>query len=176
MSSDIISNKPTPAASWDRLSRVKLLSVDVDGVLTDGGIYYTDRGDTFRKFNAKDGMGLVMLLRAGIGVTIISAGAPGAIEHRARRLGIEHVYTEAHDKLSIFEDLASKLNVDMADTAHMGDDVNDLPLLRAAGLAITTADPVDAVAREADIATVRRGGDAAVRKVCDAIMAAQGHT
>ena len=173
MSAASSSSKPTPAASLPVLARIKLLSVDVDGVLTDGGIFYTDDGNTFRKFNAKDGMGLVMLRRAGIMVTIISAGAPGAIEHRAKRLGIEHVYTDVHDKLTFFQDLAQKLDIDMSDTAHMGDDVNDLPLMRAAGIGITTADAVHAVAREADIATVRRGGDAAVREVCDAILEAR---
>ena len=106
-------------------------------------------------------------------VTIISAGAPGAIEHRAKRIGIEHVYTDVHDKLTFFQDLAQKLDIDMSDTAHMGDDVNDLPLMRAAGIGITTADAVRAVAREADIATVRHGGDAAVREVCDAILEAR---
>ena len=149
MSAASSSSKPTPAASLPVLARIKLLSVDVDGVLTDGGIFYTDDGNTFRKFNAKDGMGLVMLRRAGIMVTIISAGAPGAIEHRAKRLGIEHVYTDVHDKLTFFQDLAQKLDIDMSDTAHMGDDVNDLPLMRAAGIGITTADAVRAVAREA---------------------------
>ena len=173
MSAASSSSKPTPAASLPVLARIKLLSVDVDGVLTDGGIFYTDDGNTFRKFNAKDGMGLVMLRRAGIMVTIISAGAPGAIEHRAKRLGIEHVYTDVRDKLTFFQDLAQKLDIDMSDTAHMGDDVNDLPLMRAAGLGITTADAVRAVAREADITTVRHGGDAAVREVCDAILEAQ---
>ena len=145
MSAELSSFKPTPAASLSVLSRVKLLSVDVDGVLTDGGIYYTDDGNTLRKFNAKDGMGLVMLRQAGIMVTIISAGAPGAIEHRAKRLGIEHVYTDVHDKLTFFQDLTQKLVVDTVDTAHMGD-VNDLPSC-AAGISITTADAVSAVAR-----------------------------
>ena len=169
-------NKPTPASSLAELARVKILSVDVDGVLTDGGIFYTDDGKTLRKFNAKDGMGLVMLKKAGIMVTIISAGAPGAIEHRARRLGIEHVYTDVHDKLTLFRDLTNKLVIDMSDAAHMGDDVNDLPLMRAAGIGITTADAVPAVAYEADIATVRCGGDAAVREVCDAILKAHENT
>ena len=173
MSAASLSSKPTPAASLTVLARVKLLSVDVDGVLTDGGIFYTDDGNTFRKFNAKDGMGLVMLRKAGIMVTIISAGAPGAIEHRAKRLGIEHVYTGVNNKLTFFRGLAKKLFIDMSDTAHMGDDVNDLPLMRAVGISITTADAVPAVASEAAIATLRRGGDAAVREVCDAILEAR---
>ena len=176
MSVASLSSKPNPAASLTVLARVKLLSVDVDGVMTDGGIFYADDGNTFRKFNAKDGMGLVMLRKAGIMVTIISAGAPGAIEHRANRLGIQHVYTNVHDKLTFFQDLAKKLFIDMSDTAHMGDDVNDLPLMRAVGISITTADAVSNVAREADIATLRRGGDAAVREVCDAILEARERT
>lgn len=165
--------KPSPAERLDALARVKLLSVDVDGVLTDGGIYYADDGNNFRKFNAKDGMGLVMLRRAGVEVTIISAGSPGAIEHRAARLGIPHVFTDVQDKLAIFRDLTEKLGIDMAETAHMGDDVNDLPLLQAAGLAIAPADAVDAVAAIADVMTQHRGGDAAVREVCDAILNAR---
>ena len=164
---------PTPAASREALARVRLLSVDVDGVLTDGGIYYSDDGNTFRKFNAKDGMGLTLLKNAGIHVAIISAGAPGAIEYRAKRIGINHVFTDVEDKLSVFKNLVKELNIEIADTAHMGDDVNDLPLMKAAGIAITTADAVSKVANEAQIATVRRGGDGAVREVCDAILEAQ---
>ncbi len=165
--------KPTPAASHQLLKRIKLFSIDVDGVLTDGGIYYTDDGNSFRKFNAKDGMGLTLLIKAGIEVAIISAGAPGAIENRAKRIGISHVFTDIQDKLSVFQSLANKLHISMSDTCHMGDDVNDLPLMRAAGIAVTTADAVDVVSREAAIATIRRGGDAAVREVCDAVLQAQ---
>jgi len=166
--------KPTPAASHIALKRVKLFSIDVDGVLTDGGIYYTDDGNSFRKFNAKDGMGLTLLKKAHVEVAIISAGAPGAIEHRARRLGIDHVFTDVRDKLALFKELAEGLGIDMADTAHMGDDVNDLPLMRSAGISIATSDAVQAVYAESSIVTSRRGGDAAVREVCEAILAAQG--
>ena len=166
--------KPSPAASHITLKRVKLFSIDVDGVLTDGGIYYTDDGNSFRKFNAKDGMGLTLLRRVGVEVAIISAGAPGAIEHRARRLGIEHVFTDVQDKLALFMELADRLGIDMRDTAHMGDDVNDLPLIRAAGISIATSDAVQAVFAESSIITTRRGGDAAVREVCDAILAGRG--
>ena len=166
--------KPTPAASHPALKRVKLFSVDVDGVLTDGGIYYMDNGNSFRKFNAKDGMGLTLLKKANIAVAIISAGASGAIEHRAQRLGIEHVFTNVKDKLRLFQKLAVELGIDMINTAHMGDDVNDLPLMRAAGISIAASEAVRAVYAECSIVTSRRGGDAAVREVCDAILAAQG--
>ncbi len=167
--------KPAPAEALDRLGRIKLLSLDVDGVLTDGGIYYTDSGDTFRKFNAQDGMGLVRLRKAGVAVTIISAGAPGAIEHRARRLGIKNVYTDVSDKLAMLGELAIELGIQMSEVAHMGDDVNDLPLMGASGIAIASANAVPEVMDAAALVTVRRGGDGAVRELCDAILKALGH-
>ncbi len=166
--------KPAPTEALEQLGKVELLSLDVDGVLTDGGIYYTDDGNTFRKFNAQDGMGLVRLRKAGVAVTIISAGAPGAIEHRGRRLGIGHVFTDVSDKLATLGGLAGELGLDMHQIAHMGDDVNDLPLLQAAGLAIASANAVPEVLGAADIVTTRRGGNGAVREVCDAILKARG--
>ncbi len=167
--------KPTPGDAMERLSEIKLLSLDVDGVLTDGGIYYTDDGNTFRKFNAQDGMGLVRLRKAGVTVTIISAGAPGAIEHRGRRLGIEHVFTDVSDKLATLGGLAGELGLEMTQVAHMGDDVNDLPLMQAAGLAIASANAVPEVMDAAEIVTTRRGGEGAVRELCDAMLKALGH-
>ncbi len=113
--------------------------------MTDGGIYYTDDGNSFRKFNAKDGMGLVALHAAGVEVTILSAGAPGAIEHRGRRLGIQHVFTDVADKLTTLRELAGELGIEMTAVAHMGDDVNDLPLMLASGLAIASANAVPEV-------------------------------
>ncbi|MEK9751927.1 MAG: HAD hydrolase family protein [Rhodospirillaceae bacterium] len=166
--------KPAPGAALDRLGRIRLLSLDVDGVLTDGGIYYTDSGDTFRKFNAQDGMGLARLRNSGVTITIISAGAPGAIEHRARRLGIKHVFTDVADKLATLGGLVGELSLEMAEVAHMGDDVNDLPLMQAAGLAIAPANAVPEVLNAAAIVTTRRGGDGAVREICDAILKAHG--
>lgn len=152
------------------LGRIKLLSLDVDGVLTDGGIYYADDGNTYRKFNAKDGMGLVHLMKSGIQVTLISAGAPGAIEHRAKRLGIEHVFTNIHDKLTVLRQLCDDLDINMEDVAHMGDDINDLSIMDHVGLSITVADAVDAVLQVADITTKRKGGEGAVREICDAVI------
>jgi len=172
---DQAAGKPAPQDALERLKGIKLLSLDVDGVLTDGGIYYTDDGNTFRKFNAQDGMGLVRLRKAGITVTIISAGAPGAIEHRARRLGIKNVFTDVSDKLTTLRGLAGELDIEMSEVAHMGDDVNDLPLMLASGLAVASANAVPEVMGAAEIVTTRRGGDGAVRELCDAIMKAIGH-
>lgn len=166
--------KPTPGQALERLTGIKLLSLDVDGVLTDGGIYYADDGNTFRKFNAQDGMGLVRLRKSGVAVTIISAGAPGAIEHRGRRLGIEHVFTDVSDKLATLGSLAGELGLNMDEVAHMGDDVNDLPLMQASGLAVASANAVPEVMEAAEIVTTLRGGDGAVRELCDAILKARG--
>ena len=152
---------------------VKLLSLDVDGVLTDGGIYYADDGNTYRKFNAKDGMGMVRLMNAGIQTCIISAGAPGSIEHRANRLGIRHVFTDVHDKLSVLRKLCGDLGIGMHEVAHVGDDVNDLAIMEQVGLSITVADAVDDVLDVADIVTKRNGGAGAVREICDAIIQLQ---
>jgi len=172
---DQAAGKPSPRDALERLKGIKLLSLDVDGVLTDGGIYYTDAGNSFRKFNAQDGMGLVRLRKAGVTVTIISAGAPGAIEHRGRRLGIQHVFTDVADKLTTLRELAGELGIEMTAVAHMGDDVNDLPLMLASGLAIASANAVPEVMGAAEIVTERRGGDGAVRELCDAILKALGH-
>ena len=172
-----MNSEPTdaPEAFLEKLAKIELLSLDVDGVLTDGGIYYVDDGNTFRKFNAKDGMGLVRLRQSGVIVTVISAGASGAIEFRSRRLGIEHVFTNVSDKLSTLKNLATKLSIQMKYVAHVGDDVNDLPLMQAVGLAIACANAVPEVIGSADIITKRQGGEGAVREICDAIMKARGH-
>ena len=158
----------------EKLAKIRLLSLDVDGVLTDGGIYYDDKGNTFRKFNAQDGMGLVRLQKSGLHVTVISAGSPGAIELRARRLGIDHVFTDVSDKLSTLKTLADKLDLEMQYIAHMGDDVNDLSLMQAVGTAIASANAVPEIIAAADIVTTRSGGNGAVREICDTIIQMRG--
>lgn len=160
----------TTKASDNPLARIKLLSLDVDGILTDGGIYYADDGNSYRKFNAKDGMGISLLMNnTNVVVTIISAGAPGAIEHRAKRLKIEHVYTDVPDKLAVLRNLCEKLKINLNEVAHMGDDVNDLSIMNVVGLSITASDAMDEVLSIADIVTKRKGGEGAVREICDAI-------
>lgn len=165
-----ISSRPEKSPTDDALRRIKLLSLDVDGVLTDGGIYYSDNGDSYRKFNAKDGLGITRLIEAGTMVTIISAGAPGAIEQRAKRIGVSHVFTNVEDKLVVLQQLSDQLGIEMADIAHMGDDLVDLSIMKAVGLSIAVSDAVDEVLSYADIVTQRRGGEGAVREICDAIL------
>ena len=164
----------SPLENIDKLAKVKLLSLDVDGVLTDGGIYYTDTGDSFRKFNAKDGMGLTHLQMTGIPVAIISMGLPGAINHRAKRLGIKYVYTDVDDKAASMYEIVDDLGIDISEVVHMGDDINDLPLFKVAGLTIAVADAMDEVKEVADIVTTKNGGAGAVREIADIIRKAQG--
>ncbi|NQW00895.1 MAG: HAD hydrolase family protein [Rhodospirillales bacterium] len=163
-----------PEQHIERLSKIKLLSLDVDGVLTDGGIYYTDSGDSFRKFNAKDGMGIVHLQAVGIPVCLISMGLPGAIDFRAKRLGIKHVYTDVADKAGTMREIAAELGISLADIAHMGDDINDLKLFDLVGLRISVADGMDEVKQAADIISTKVGGAGAVREITDIIRKAQG--
>jgi 3-deoxy-D-manno-octulosonate 8-phosphate phosphatase (KDO 8-P phosphatase) len=166
----------SPQKNLDKLSKVKLLSLDVDGVLTDGGIYYTDSGDSFRKFNAKDGMGITHLQNSGISVAIISMGMPGAIDHRAKRLGIKYVYTNVADKAESMREIIADLGIGMDEVAHMGDDINDLPLFDVAGLTISVADGMEEVKAAADIVSTRNGGDGAVREIADLIRGLQSNS
>jgi 3-deoxy-D-manno-octulosonate 8-phosphate phosphatase (KDO 8-P phosphatase) len=153
-----------------RLSKVKLLSLDVDGVLTDGGLYYTDDGRIQRKYNVKDGVGIKRALEAGIHIVIISAAASGSIPERAATLGIEHVFTSVEDKMEVLETLCGELGIEMSETAHIGDDLNDVALLEAVGCPIAVADAQPEAWAAALIITERNGGAGAVREICDALV------
>ena len=154
------------------LSKVKLLSLDVDGVLTDGGLYYTDSGQISRKYNVKDGVGIKRVMEAGIQIAIISAGVSGSVPERAETLGIQHVFTGAEDKLAILEKLCGELDIGLEETAHMGDDRNDISLLKSVGCPIAVADAQPETWEAALIITERKGGDGAVREICDLLIQA----
>jgi len=156
-----------------RASQVKLLATDVDGVLTDGSLYYTDSGEELKKFHVKDGQGLVALMRAGITVAMISAGASPATRHRARRLGIEHVFTGVEDKLAVLTELVARLGLSLAQVGYIGDDTNDLPVLQAVGFPCTVADAMpENIACALYVAKVG-GGQGAVREICEYLLQAQ---
>jgi len=152
------------------LSKVKLLSLDVDGVLTDGGLYYTDGGQISRKYNVKDGVGIKRVMEAGIQIAIISAGVSGSVPERAETLGIQHVFTGAEDKQAVLEGLCGELGIGLEETAHIGDDLNDVPLLGAVGCPIAVADAQPEAWEAALIITERNGGDGAVREICDLLV------
>jgi 3-deoxy-D-manno-octulosonate 8-phosphate phosphatase (KDO 8-P phosphatase) len=154
----------------ERLKSVKLLSLDVDGVLTDGGLYYTDDGLAFRKFNVRDGLGIVLVREAGLEVAIISAGRPASTVTRAKDLGVEHVRVGVSDKLKELSEICDSLDIHLNDVAHIGDDLPDLSLMQAVGVPITVADGAAAVMECAAYVTDRAGGQGAVREICDLLL------
>jgi 3-deoxy-D-manno-octulosonate 8-phosphate phosphatase (KDO 8-P phosphatase) len=127
-----------------RLSRVKLLALDVDGVLTDGGLYYTEIGEVLQRFNIKDGQGLKLLMQSGIEVAIITAKSYFSTIHRAKALNIAHIYLGVEDKLSTLKSLCQKLGISLSQVAYIGDDVNDLEVMRSVGCPLTVADAMTA--------------------------------
>jgi len=154
----------------ERLKSVKLLSLDVDGVLTDGGLYYADDGLAFRKFNVRDGLGIVLLRKAGLHIAIISAGKPASTATRAKDLGVKHVRMGVEDKLKELSEICESLGVHLNDVIHIGDDLPDLTLMQAVGVPITVADGADAVKESAVYITERKGGEGAVREICDLLL------
>ncbi len=150
---------------------IRLLSLDIDGVMTDGGLYYSEDGKVSRKFNVKDGVGIERAIAAGVIVAIISAGTSGSIEHRAKKLGIRHVFTAVRDKRETLIALARELGIALEDVAHVGDDINDVPLLEIVGFPISVADGMREPTAIAAYITRAGGGKGAVREVCDMIVA-----
>jgi 3-deoxy-D-manno-octulosonate 8-phosphate phosphatase (KDO 8-P phosphatase) len=156
-----------------RLGSIRLLSLDVDGVLTDGGLYYTDDGHQLRKFNVKDGMGIKRARDAGVEVAIISAGVAPSVQKRGEVLGLKYVFTGVKDKLETLKGICRELEIGLDQVAHVGDDLNDLPVLEAVGFPVAVADAIDETRQAAVFVTERVGGAGAVRELCDLIVAAR---
>ncbi len=162
--------KDTETKLRSRLSQVKLLALDVDGVLTDGGLYYSDSGEEFKKFNVKDGQGIKLIIQAGIEVAIITASTSQAVVHRANKLGINHTFIGIENKLLVLENLCHKLSISLEQVAYMGDDINDIPVLKAVGCPLTVADAMPANKVCAIYVTELAGGQGAVREICDFLL------
>jgi 3-deoxy-D-manno-octulosonate 8-phosphate phosphatase (KDO 8-P phosphatase) len=156
------------------LKQVKLLVLDVDGVLTDGRIIYTDSGEQIKQFTSRDGLGLRLLMDNGILVGIITGRISGALTHRCRNLGIDLIFDGIFNKAEALDRMAGKTGIDPSAMAFMGDDLIDLPAMARAGVAIAVADAADEVKARADIITRASGGHGAVREICDAILKATG--
>jgi 3-deoxy-D-manno-octulosonate 8-phosphate phosphatase (KDO 8-P phosphatase) len=156
-----------------RARRIRLLSCDVDGVLTDGRIYVDDHGHEFKAFSALDGVAVHLLARAGIVVAWITGSAAPAVAHRAQQLRIPHLVLDAHDKLTPWEKLRAELGFAPEQCAHIGDDLPDVPVLAACGLAVTVPHAPAAVRAHAHYVTTREGGSGAVRELADLLLAAQ---
>jgi 3-deoxy-D-manno-octulosonate 8-phosphate phosphatase (KDO 8-P phosphatase) len=160
-------------AVFERAKHIRLLVLDVDGVLTDGRLYLSPVGEELKVFHVRDGSGLVAVQRAGIAVAIISGRDSAAVTRRAAELGIRHVRQGVADKGAALDQLLAELGVDAAATACVGDDTPDLPMLRRAGLAIGVADAHPALLAAAHWVTPSNGGQGAVREACDLLLSAR---
>jgi len=157
----------------ERAGRIRLLVLDVDGVLTDGRLYLSPTGEDLKVFHVRDGSGLVAVQRAGITVAIISGRDSAAVSRRAAELGIRHVRQGVVDKGAELDRLLSELGVEPVETACVGDDTPDLPMLRRVGLAVGVADAHPALLEAAHWITRAPGGRGAVREVCDLLLSAR---
>ena len=157
-----------------KAQKIRLLILDVDGVMTDGKVVYSDSGEELKFFDSRDGHGLKMLMRTGIDIAIITGRMSKAVDHRAANLGIEMVYQKALNKIEAYEEIISRKSLADQDICTVGDDLPDAPLLRRSGLAVAVPGAVDEVRLVAHYTTRHAGGDGAVREVCDMIMKAQG--
>jgi 3-deoxy-D-manno-octulosonate 8-phosphate phosphatase (KDO 8-P phosphatase) len=147
---------------------IKFLILDVDGTMTDGGVYVMEDGKQFKKFNAKDGMGIKMAMKAGIEVGIIShSHITKMVESRAEMLGLKYVYVGTESKLEILRQWIYKFNVTKRQVAYIGDDVNDLEIMNEVGLAACPSDAVDSIKKISDVILSKKGGEGCVREFID---------
>jgi len=159
----------------EKASQIRLVIFDVDGVLTDGSLFFGDDGQEYKAFNSRDGHGMKMLQESGVPIAIITGRSSKVVEYRVENLGIEYVYQGQHDKLPAFEELIAQLELDPEQVAYVGDDVVDLPIMRRVGLAIAVQDAHRLVKQHAHWQTPANGGRGAAREVCELIMEAQGN-
>jgi 3-deoxy-D-manno-octulosonate 8-phosphate phosphatase (KDO 8-P phosphatase) len=157
----------------EKAKAVRLLILDVDGVLTSGVIYYAN-GDQFKGFHVHDGLGIKLLQKAGIEVAVISAKKSELVSRRLAELQVEHIYLGHEEKLAPYQELKQKLQLNDADIAYMGDDLPDLPVLRRVGFAVTVPQAPEIIKQHVDFITKIKAGKGAVREVCELILEAQG--
>lgn len=157
-----------------RARAVKLAIFDVDGVLTDGKLYFLADGSEFKTFNTLDGHGIKMLIASGVSTAIISGRTTPVVERRAMNLGIQHLYQGREDKLDVLNELLGRLGLDYSEVAYLGDDLPDLPVIRRVGLGMAVASADRFVRENAHGVTRACGGEGAAREFCELIMRAQG--
>jgi 3-deoxy-D-manno-octulosonate 8-phosphate phosphatase (KDO 8-P phosphatase) len=169
-------NEPAP---WhvlkEKASKLKLLILDIDGVLTDGRLFFDNEGNEYKCFHARDGHGIKLLRQTGVEVAVISGRKSQSVAIRMKMLGVEYVYQGYENKRGAFAEILEKTGVAPEHSAFIGDDVLDLPVMSRVGLSIAVNDANFAVKERADWCTSLPGGQGAVREVCDLIMQAQGN-
>ena len=163
-----------PNGALTRAGKLKLMIFDVDGVLTDGTLYYSERGEELKAFNIQDGQGIKMLRHCGVEVALITGRTSRAVELRAANLGIAHLFQGAEDKRVAYAALLKQLDLTPEQSGCMGDDLPDLPLFTRCGFAATVPAAPEALASRAHYVTRATGGHGAAREVCDFILRAQG--
>ena len=157
-----------------RACKIRLALFDVDGVMTDGTLFISERGESFKPFNILDGLGLKLLKASGVSTGILTGRTSASVRHRASELAIDHLIQGAEDKLQAYAGLRERLGLDDSQVCYMGDDLPDLPVLRQCGLALSPPDAVKQVREQAHYVTHTSGGRGAVREACELIMRAQG--
>jgi 3-deoxy-D-manno-octulosonate 8-phosphate phosphatase (KDO 8-P phosphatase) len=158
----------------ERAKRIKLVVLDVDGVMTDGSLYLCDDGQEYKAFNSQDGLGMKLLKASGVELAIITGRTSNVVVKRAESTGVAHFFQGVEDKLEAFLQLAQELGIDHSECAFVGDDVVDLPPMRRSGLAVTVPAAPALVKQHAHYVTEREGGRGAVRELAELIMRAQG--
>lgn len=161
-------------ALQERARKIRMLVLDVDGVLTDGRLYFDNAGNEMKAFNSRDGLGIKTLQRCGIEVAIITGRKSAIVSQRMAQLDIKHVYQGREDKLNAFTHLLETTGLEAEQTCFAGDDWIDLPVLLRVGLAVTVADADAHVKEHVHWVTRRNGGEGAVREICNLLLAAQG--
>ena len=161
---------------WQRrhLRRMKLLVLDVDGVLTDGGLWFDPACQLIKRFDVRDGLGIRLLQKTGLQIALLSGGQGGATEVRARQLGIQHCLVGIKDKVHALNTLQTDLTISPAETVFVGDDLNDLAVRPVVALLLAPADACASVRRGANLVLSRRGGHGAVRELAERILQARG--
>lgn len=158
----------------NKLRQVELMLLDVDGVLTDGTIIYSDDGIETKVFHVRDGLGIRLLMNAGVQVGIVTGRAGRALKHRCENLGIHLVFDGVRDKAAVLPSISRETGIAPENTAFVGDDFPDIPLLKRVGVAIAVNDAHELVRGQADMVTEEKGGKGAVREICEAILKAKG--
>lgn len=157
----------------DRLRAIRLFATDVDGVLTDAGMYYAESGDEWKKFNTRDGMGLKLLQKAGFITAIVTQERTKIVARRADKLAIPELHQGVMDKLTLIREMAGRHGLSLSQVAYIGDDVNDLESLRAVGFSASPADGMPAICDVVDYVCVKKGGEGAVREIAELLLQAR---
>jgi YrbI family 3-deoxy-D-manno-octulosonate 8-phosphate phosphatase len=162
--------------SHEILRQIRLFATDVDGVLTDAGMYYSESGDEWKKFNTRDGMGIKLLQKAGLITAIVTQERTRLVARRAEKLAIPELHQGVMDKLSVIQEMATRHGISLRQVAYVGDDVNDIEALKAVGLSAAPADGLPQVLEVVEYVCRLKGGEGAVRELAEMILQSRSET